>query len=92
MFDNYSNRKENDDDNDYDWEIVYTTNREIDAEMYKANLEGAGIPVNILSQVDTTRMFTIGNLAVVKIYVPIQFFNSAKEIIDAINSESDNIQ
>lgn len=97
MFDNYSNRKDNDDDkefddNDYDWEIVYTTNREIDAEMYKANLEGAGIPVNILSQVDTTRMFTIGNLAVVKIYVPIQFFNSAKEIIDAINSESDNIQ
>ncbi|MEN6510813.1 MAG: DUF2007 domain-containing protein [Chloroherpetonaceae bacterium] len=92
MFDNYSNRKENDDDNDYDWEIVYTTNREIDAEMYKANLEGAGIPVNILSQVDTTRMLTMGDLAVVKIYVPIQFFNSAKEIIDAINSESDNIQ
>ncbi|MCE5305475.1 DUF2007 domain-containing protein [bacterium] len=92
MFDNYSNRKENDDDNDYDWEIVYTTNREIDAEIYKANLEGAGIPVNILSQVDTTRMLTMGDLAVVKIYVPIQFFNSAKEIIDAINSESDNIQ
>jgi hypothetical protein len=92
MFDNYSNRKDNDDDNDYDWEIVYTTNRKIDAEMYKANLEGAGIPVNILSQVDTTRMLTIGNLAVVKIYVPIQFFNIAKEIIDAINSESDNIQ
>ncbi|MEN6296114.1 MAG: DUF2007 domain-containing protein [Chloroherpetonaceae bacterium] len=92
MFDNYSNRKENDDDNDYDWEIVYTTNREIDAEIYKANLEGAGIPVNILSQVDTTRMLTMGDLAVVKIYVPIQFFNSAKEIIDAINSESNNIQ
>ena len=73
---------------DPEWELVYTTNREIVAEMYKANLEGAGIPVSILSQVDSTRMLTVGNLAIVKIYVPKQFFNSAKEIIDAINQDS----
>ena len=93
MFENFLNMRDWDGDGDEfddnsDWELVYTTNREIVAEMYKANLEGAGIPVSILSQVDSTRMLTVGNLAIVKIYVPKQFFNSAKEIIDAINSDS----
>jgi len=83
---------EEDFDENYDWEIVYTTNREIVAEMYKANLEGAGIPVSILSQVDSTRMLTVGNLAIVKIYVPKQFLKTAKDIIDAINTNSESIQ
>ena len=93
MFENFLHREdwEGDDDKfdeNYDWELVYTTNREIVAEMYKANLEGAGIPVSILSQVDSTRMLTVGNLAIVKIYVPKQFLNTAKEIINAINTDS----
>jgi len=89
MFEYFSN---NEDDyesfEDFDWELVYTTNREIVADMYKANLEGAGIPVSILSQVDSTRMLTVGNLAIVKIYVPKQFLKTAKDIINAINSDS----
>ncbi|HPD32847.1 MAG TPA: DUF2007 domain-containing protein [Bacteroidota bacterium] len=89
MFEYFSNNEDNYEFyEDPEWELVYTTNREIVAEMYKANLEGAGIPVSILSQVDSTRMLTVGNLAIVKIYVPKQFFNSAKEIIDAINQDS----
>lgn len=94
MFENYLNMwgDEEDFDENYDWEIVYTTNREIVAEMYKANLEGAGIPVSILSQVDSTRMLTVGNLAIVKIYVPKQFLKTAKDIIDAINTNSESIQ
>ncbi len=93
MFENFLNMRdwegEGDEFNENsDWELVYTTNREIVAEMYKANLEGAGIPVSILSQVDSTRMLTVGNLAIVKIYVPKQFLKTAKDIINAINSDS----
>ncbi len=70
----------------YPWALVYTTNTLIEAEMYKANLEGAGIPVNILSQVDTSRMFTVGGLAIVKIYVKSPFVTLAEQIIKEINS------
>ncbi len=70
------------------WVLVYTTNTQLDAEMYKANLEGAGIPVNILSQVDTSRMLTVGELAIVKIYVKSPFVTLAEEIIKEINSQN----
>lgn len=74
----------------FPWALVYTTNTMIDAGMFKANLESAGIPVQILSQVDSTRMFTIGSLAIVKLYVPSPLLNDALEIIKAI--EEDNVK
>ncbi len=67
------------------WKLVYTTNLPMDAEHYKANLEGADIPVQILSQFDTSRMITIGDFAVVKIFVPEEYYDDAKKIIDDIN-------
>ena len=70
------------------WGLIYTTNTDIDADMYKANIEGAGIPVQILSQVDTTRMFNVGELAIVKIFVPVQHIETALSIINDINSEN----
>lgn len=69
------------------WALVYTTNTDIHAAMLKANLEGAGIPVRILSQVDTVRMLTVGNLAIVKIYVPSPFYTDALEIVKTIENE-----
>lgn len=72
------------------WVLVYTTNTLIDAEMFKANLEGADIPVQILSQVDTTRMFSIGELAIVKIFVQSPYYEQAKEIIEHIESNNDS--
>jgi hypothetical protein len=76
---------------DSDWQVAYTTNNIIDATMYKSMLEGAEIPVSILSQIDSTRMFTIGDLAIVKIMVPRQYLKEAKQVIEDINStESDN--
>lgn len=71
-------------DNNNDWVVVYTTNNIIDAEMFTANIESADIPVHILSQVDTTRMLNVGDLAVVKIYVPYQYIIAAKRIIKSI--------
>ena len=56
--------------------------------MLKGNLENAGIPVSILSQVDSTRMFTIGNLAIVKIFVPSPFYEEAAEIIKTIEKST----
>lgn len=69
-----------------DWVLVYTTNTEIDAELIKQNLENNGIKANILSQVDSTRQFTIGFLAVVKIFVEQENYNKAKEIITSIEN------
>lgn len=69
-----------------DWVLVYETNTEINAEFIKQNLENHGIPSNILSQVDSTRQFTIGFLAIVKIYVQREDFEKAKEIIKNIDS------
>jgi len=72
------------------WKLVYTTNTQLEAEHYKANLEGAGIPVQILSQFDTSRMITIGDFAVVKIFVPDKYYDDAIEIINDINNNTDN--
>ena len=68
------------------WVLVYTTNTQIDAEHFKANLEGADIPVQILSQVDTSRMLTVGDLAIVKIYVPSSCYEDALLIIRDIEN------
>ncbi len=77
----------------YPWVLVYTTDRIMDAEMYRAYLESASIPVNILSQVDSAYSLSVGDLAVVKIYVLSPFAVEAKEIIDSINRgfDSDSI-
>lgn len=71
---------------EYPWTLVYTTNTLLDAEMIKANLESAGTPVVILSQADSTRMFTVGGLAVVKVYAPEPFAKQSAEIIRHIQS------
>ncbi|MCX7736582.1 MAG: DUF2007 domain-containing protein [Candidatus Kapabacteria bacterium] len=72
------------------WVLVYTTNTLIDAEMFRANLEGADIPVQVLSQVDSTRMFSVGELAIVKIFVQSPYYEQAKEIINHIESNEYN--
>jgi len=69
-----------------DWVLIYETNTEINAEFIKQNLENNGIPTNILSQVDSTRQFTIGYLAIVKIYVLREDMYKASELINEIDS------
>ncbi len=71
------------------WDILYSTTDMIDAINIKGLLEGSSIPVAILSQQDTTRMFTLGNLAVIKIMVPIPYYNEAKELIKLIISDNE---
>jgi len=69
------------------WAVCYTTNDIMEATHYKAMIEGENIPAEILSQIDTTRMFTIGDLAIVKLMVPSPFLDEAKEIIESLNKD-----
>ncbi|MHB9013522.1 MAG: hypothetical protein ACYC49_15020 [Ignavibacteriaceae bacterium] len=60
------------------WEVVFTSDLEYEAEMMKDNLEGAGIHSAILSQAD--RNFPApGDLSVVKLLVP------KKDVLAALN-------
>jgi hypothetical protein len=68
--------------------VVYTTNENYQAEMYKANLEGAGIDVSILGQKDRNYP-TVGDLAVIKILVKKKDAENALEIVNDINSRKD---
>ncbi|MGK9368805.1 putative signal transducing protein [Melioribacter sp. Ez-97] len=74
-----------------DWVVVYTCSDNIEAEMYKANLESADIETLILSQKDRNYP-TVGDLAVIKILVKRDDAESALEIIRDINSRAQNTE
>jgi hypothetical protein len=71
------------DENNEEWSLVYTTSDEIDALLIKGMLENVEIKAQILSQIDTTRQFTVGELAIAKIYVLESDFETAKGLIEA---------
>ena len=52
------------------WEVCYTTNTEIGARLIAGHLQAQGIPAQVLSQVDTMRAFTLGDLTIAKVLVP----------------------
>jgi hypothetical protein len=66
---------------DIQWEIVRTVSTEIEATLIAGRLRASGVPAFVLSQVDSTRQFTVGALAVAKIYVPGQMLEEAREIL-----------
>lgn len=69
------------------WKLLYTCSTEIEATHIKSNLMGADIECEILSQVDSSRMFNLGELAIVKIYVREEKFDDAESILkDILNS------
>ncbi|MBU0560371.1 MAG: DUF2007 domain-containing protein [Bacteroidetes bacterium] len=67
-----------------DWVIVYTCSESFEADMLKANLEGAGIEVTILKQKDSSYP-AVGGLAVIKVLVQKKDAETASEIITDIN-------
>lgn len=72
-----------------DWIVVYTTGENYKAEMYKANLEGAGIEALILGQKDRNYP-TVGDLSIIKLLVQKKDAADALEIIEDINSRKDD--
>ena len=73
-------------DND-EWKLVYTTSTEHDAYLVKGMLENEEIPCQILSQIDTTRQFNIGGLAIAKLYVLLSDYDTAKKLIAETQGE-----
>ena len=63
------------------WALVYTTNTEFDALVIEGMLLAHDIPAQVLSQVDTTRGFTVGDLAVAKVFVPTEHVIEAEALI-----------
>ena len=68
-----------------DWETAYTCSEIYEAEMLKANLEGAGIETMIVSKKD--RNFpTVGDMSFIRLMVRKDDLESALQIIQDINS------
>ncbi len=75
---------------DSEWVNCYTTNDMLEAEMLKGQLLSVGIPVEILSQFDSARMLTVGELSLIKIYTPKPYFDEVRELIPKLlNGDSD---
>lgn len=72
----------NEPENLEEMEIVYTCSRVYEAEMVKANLEGAGIEAYVLSQ-DDSSFPSEGDLSIAKVMVRA---SEAKEAIEFIES------
>lgn len=72
------------------WAVVFTTNLEYEAEMVKANLEGAGIPCLVFSQRDHAYGVTIGNMAVVNVMVQKENLQEATEYLKNIDLFGEN--
>lgn len=75
-----------------EWEIVRTVSTVIEAELIAGRLRSHGIPAIVLSQVDSTRGFTVGGLAIAKVFVPLILFAEASAIlaVDADQTEDEN--
>lgn len=71
-----------------DWVIIFSTSENYEAEMLKANLEGAGIEALILGQKDRSYP-AVGDLAVVKLLVKKDNIADAMEIVEDINRGQD---
>jgi hypothetical protein len=73
------------------WECVYETGTPYEAEMVKNSLQNMEIPCQILSKRDSPFNVNIGDLALIFVYVPIEFAEQAREMIENFEApESDN--
>ncbi len=70
-----------------DWVVAFTTGTQYEAQMIKANLEGAGIPTMVFSQSDRMYYTTVGDLAVTEVMVPKQMLDDARQYLNAMDQE-----
>ncbi len=67
-----------------DYVVAYTTSTDYEADMIKANLDGAGIDAYIFNQHDHVYFLNMGVLAQVNVMVPKSQIEKAQEIIISI--------
>jgi len=70
-----------------DFKIVYTTDAQYEAEMFKTNLESADIETQILGQKDRN-LPGAGDLSIIKVLVRKKDVEDALAIIEDINSKN----
>jgi hypothetical protein len=67
--------------------VAYTTSTDYEADMIKANLEGAGINAVVFNQHDHVYFTNMGALALVNIMVPRSQLDESRDVIAALLSE-----
>lgn len=67
--------------------VAYTTSTDYEAEMIKANLEGASINAVIFNQHDHVYFTNMGALALVNVMVPRSQLEEARDVINALINE-----
>lgn len=71
-----------------DWKVVHSTQDNIEAEMLKSNLSGAGIEAFIFSKEDRMRLnLSYVGSAPIKLFVRVENYADAIQIINQINNE-----
>lgn len=76
--------------NNDQWKLVAEASDEFSAELIKGHLVSDGIEVSMISQLDSAKLLTIGEQAIVKIYVPLADTDRAKELLSAFDHEAES--
>lgn len=71
------------------WTVIRTLNTDWEARLLAGRLRAHDIPAVVLSQVDSTRNFTIGALAVAKVFVPEDYLADAELVLSTPPDEPD---
>ncbi len=64
-----------------DWKAVFTTNHDYEAELVSDRLRDSGIPSVVMSKRDHAYNLTLGDMADVRVMVPADYLNAAKELL-----------
>ena len=76
-------------DNVENWVCVFESNVEYEVQLVKNYLSDQRIPSNILSKRDTAYSLNVGEMALIYLYVPVEFEKKARNAIKQIQ-ESEN--
>ena len=72
-----------------EWTLIYESHDLMEAGRLNDNLESAGIPVQSFSKIDSTGLFSLTDNGKIKLFVPNDLADDAKDIISEIKSHPD---
>jgi len=78
-------------DNVENWVCVFESNVEYEVQLVKNYLSDQRIPSNILSKRDTAYSLNVGEMALIYLYVPVEFEKKARSAIKQIQESEDGI-
>lgn len=70
-------------DSQDDWEVVFKTNTDYEAELVRDRLDDAGLPAVVDTRRDHAFSLTVGDLSQVMVRVPKSYVEEARRILDA---------